>query len=103
LKERVYFTTVSYNISLSNVLGSLAKQVKTDTKGRNLEAGTNANKRKSTTYWLAFHGLLSLVTYKTKEHQPRNSVTHNVLRLKRSAKELWKIPPDPSPPGRERS
>ena len=28
-------------------------------------------------YWLACHGLLSLLSYRTQEHQPRNGTTHN--------------------------
>ena len=29
------------------------------------------------TYWLALHGLLSLLSYRTKDHQPRGGTTHN--------------------------
>jgi hypothetical protein len=32
-----------------------------------------------TAYWLAPHGLLSLLSYRTKDHQPRDGTTHNEL------------------------
>jgi hypothetical protein len=28
-------------------------------------------------YWLAFPGLLSLLSYRTQDHQPRDGTTHN--------------------------
>lgn len=30
-------------------------------------------------HWLAHHGLLSLLSYRTKDHQPRGGTTHNRL------------------------
>ena len=30
-------------------------------------------------YWLAPHGLLSLLFYRTQDHQPRDGPTHNGL------------------------
>ena len=30
-------------------------------------------------YWLALHGLLSLLSYRTQDHQPRDGPTHNGL------------------------
>jgi hypothetical protein len=32
---------------------------------------------KSVTYWIASPGLLSLLSYRTQDHQPRYSTTHN--------------------------
>jgi len=28
-------------------------------------------------YWLAYHGLLSLLSYRTQDHQPRSDYTHS--------------------------
>jgi hypothetical protein len=30
-------------------------------------------------YWLTSHGLLSLLSYKTQDHQPRDGIAHNEL------------------------
>lgn len=30
-------------------------------------------------YWLAHHGLLSLLSHRTQDHQPRHGITHNGL------------------------
>jgi hypothetical protein len=30
-------------------------------------------------YWLAHHGLLSLLSYRTQEHQPRDGPTHSEM------------------------
>lgn len=32
-------------------------------------------------YWLALHGLLSLLSYRTQEHHPRDDSTHSELAL----------------------
>ena len=32
---------------------------------------------KGAAYWLAPHGLLSLLSYRTQDHQPRDGTTHN--------------------------
>jgi hypothetical protein len=32
---------------------------------------------KDVTYWLAFHGLLSLPSYRTQDYEPRDGITHN--------------------------
>jgi hypothetical protein len=34
---------------------------------------------RGTVYWLALHGLLSLVSYRNKDHQPRESTSYNRL------------------------
>ena len=47
------------------------------TQGRNLEAG--AETWRGAAYWLASHGLLSLFSYTTQDHQPRDGPTHNGL------------------------
>jgi hypothetical protein len=33
--------------------------------------------QRSAVYWLAPQGLLSLLSYRTEEHQPRGDITHN--------------------------
>jgi hypothetical protein len=35
--------------------------------------------RRAAYYWLAPHGLLSLLSYRTQDHQPRDGPTHNGL------------------------
>ena len=61
------------SILLSIIKGSQARNSK---KGRNLEAGAQAEAMEGATYWLAPQGLLSLLSYRT---QPRDSTTHNDL------------------------
>jgi hypothetical protein len=34
---------------------------------------------RAVTYWLVPHGLLSLISYRTQDHQPRVGSTHNGL------------------------
>ena len=34
---------------------------------------------KGAAYWLAHHGLLSLLSYRTQNHQPRDGITHHGL------------------------
>jgi hypothetical protein len=41
-------------------------------------------------YWLAPHGLLSLLSYRTQDHQPRGSTIHNWLGLLPSVTNLKK-------------
>jgi hypothetical protein len=48
-------------------------------QSRNLEAGADAEAMEDAAYWLAPHGLLSLLSYRTQDHQPRNTTTHNGL------------------------
>ena len=47
--------------------------------GRNLEAGADAEAMEGAAYWLAPHGLLSLLSYRTQVHQLRHDPTHNRL------------------------
>ena len=63
-------------------------------QGRNLEAGSNADPRsqKSAAYWLAPSGLLSLLSYRTQDHQPRDGTTHNELGSPPSITNLEKAP-----------
>jgi hypothetical protein len=42
---------------------SIIGGVRAGTQGRNLEAGTEAEDMEGAAYWLASHGLLSLVLY----------------------------------------
>jgi hypothetical protein len=48
---------------------------------RNLESGADAplDHGGHTAYWLASHGLLSLLSYRTQSHQHRDGTTHNRL------------------------
>ena len=50
-------------------------------QGRNLEAGADAEAVEGAAYWLASHGLLSLLSYRTQGHQPRVETTQNGLGL----------------------
>jgi hypothetical protein len=71
-EERVYFTHHSYN--------SPTKAVRVEThKGRNLEAGADAEATEGAASWLASHGLLSLLSYRTQGYQPRSDTTYNRL------------------------
>ena len=48
-------------------------------QGRNLKAGADAEAMERAAYWLASTGLLSLLSYRTQDHQPRDGTTHNGL------------------------
>jgi hypothetical protein len=45
----------------------------------NLEAGADAEPMEECCPWLGPHGLLSLLSYKTQDHQPRGDSTPNGL------------------------
>ena len=47
--------------------------------GGNLEAGADAEAMEDAAYWLVPHGLLSLLSYRTQDHQLRDGTTHNGL------------------------
>jgi len=47
------------------------------TEGRNLEAGADAEAIEGAAYWLASPGLLSLLSYRTQDYQPREGTTCN--------------------------
>jgi hypothetical protein len=47
------------------------------TQGRNLEAGPDAEVVEGAVYWLASSDLLSLLSYRTQDYQPRDGTTHN--------------------------
>jgi hypothetical protein len=47
------------------------------TQGRNLEAGVDAEAMEDAAYWIAFPGLLSLISYRTQDYQPKDGTTHN--------------------------
>ena len=67
-EERVYS---AYNTTLLLITkGSL---------GRNLKARTDAEAMESAAYWLAFLGLLSLLSYRTQDYQARDGNTHSGL------------------------
>ena len=48
-------------------------------QGRFLEAGAEVEAMECAAYWLSPHGLLSLLSYKTQDHQSRDGPTHNAL------------------------
>jgi hypothetical protein len=50
-------------------------------QGRNLEAGAGAEAKEGAAYWLAPHGLLSLLSRRTQDHQSSAVTTHNELYL----------------------
>lgn len=46
-------------------------------QGRNLEARVAEGPQGSAAYWLAHHGFLSLPSYRTKNHQPKDGTTQS--------------------------
>jgi hypothetical protein len=48
-------------------------------EGRILEAEADTEAMEGAAYWPAPHGLLSLLSYRTQDHQPRDGNTHNGL------------------------
>lgn len=46
---------------------------------RNLESGTKAETIEKHCYWLEPRGLLSILSYKTQGHLPRDGTTHSGL------------------------
>jgi hypothetical protein len=56
------------------------EEVRTELKqGWNLDVGADAEAMEGTAYWLAHHGLLNLLSYRTQDHQPRDGTTYNGL------------------------
>jgi hypothetical protein len=49
------------------------------TQGRNLKAGADAEAMEGAAYCLAFPDLLSLLSYRTQDYQPRDGTTNNGL------------------------
>ena len=45
-------------------------------KSRNLEAEADTEAMEGAAYWLTPHRLLSLLSYRTQDHQPRGGTTH---------------------------
>lgn len=59
---------------------SSLKEARTGTQqGRNLEAGADALAMEEAAYWLAPQDLISLLSYRTQKHQPREGPTHSGL------------------------
>jgi len=48
-------------------------------QGRNTKAGADAEAIEDAAYWPAPHGLLSLLSYRIQDHQPRDGTTYNGL------------------------
>lgn len=57
------------------------KEVMAGTRSRSLEAGTEAEDRKESAYWLVLYGLLSLLSHTTRAGLPRGGTTHSDLSL----------------------
>ena len=58
----------------TSILLFLTKEVRTGTQAGQ-EAGTDAEAMEAILYWLASTGLLSLLSYRTQDHQPRDGTT----------------------------
>jgi hypothetical protein len=46
-------------------------------QGGKLESGADAKAMEGAVYWFAPHGLLSLLSYRVQDHQPRDGTTHS--------------------------
>jgi hypothetical protein len=66
--ERVYSAYTS-------ILLFITKEVRTGTQAGQ-EAGADAESWRDVLYWLASFGLLSLLSYRTQDYQPRDGSTH---------------------------
>lgn len=56
-------------------------EVRAGTEGSKLVAGTEAEVRKGVLLTVVFHGFLSLISYRTWDHQSRGVTTHRKLAL----------------------
>jgi hypothetical protein len=48
-------------------------------KGKKLEAGADAESVEDAAYWLAPYGLLSLLSYRTQDHWPRDGTSYTEI------------------------
>lgn len=62
--------------------------------GQEPGAGADAEAREDTAYWLAPHGLFSLLYYSTQDHQPRGGPTYKGLKRPKSIIDLENTPTD---------
>jgi hypothetical protein len=53
--------------------------VQSQDKNSNLEGGADAEVMEDATYCPTLYGLLSLLPYRTQDHQPNDSTSHNEL------------------------
>jgi hypothetical protein len=60
----------------TSMLLFITKEVRTGTQAGQ-EAGADAEAMEEGCYWLASPGLLSLLSYRTQDYQPRDGTTHN--------------------------
>jgi hypothetical protein len=67
-EERVYSAYIS-------ILLLITKGCRTGTQAGQ-KAGADAEPWKDVLYWLASSGLLSLLSYRTQDYQPRDGPTH---------------------------
>ena len=67
-EERVYSAYTS-------ILLFITKEVRTGTQAGQ-QAGADAEPWTDVLYWLASPGLLSLLSYRTQDYQPRDGPTH---------------------------
>jgi hypothetical protein len=68
-EERVYSAYIS-------TLLFITKEVRTGTQAGQ-EAGADAEAMEGWSYWLAFSVLLSLLSYRTQDYQPKDGTTYN--------------------------
>jgi hypothetical protein len=59
----------------NSILLFITKEVRTGTQAGQ-EAGADAEAMRDLPYWLASPGLLSLLSYRTQDYQPRDGPTH---------------------------
>jgi hypothetical protein len=71
-EERVYWAYIYFCV----VVPDWMKSEQELQQGRNLEAWLDAESIEGAAEWLAPHGLLSLLSYRTQDHQPRSGITH---------------------------
>jgi hypothetical protein len=59
----------------TSILLFITKEVRTGTQAGQ-EAGAEQRPQRDLPYWLAFPGLLSLLSYTTQDYHPRDGPTH---------------------------
>lgn len=67
-KRKVY-------LAYTSISQSIIQERQEGTQGRNLEAGAEQRPKRHGSYWVAPHGLLSLVLYAIQDHLSRSVLT----------------------------
>jgi hypothetical protein len=70
-EERLYLVSTSILLLITK-----RKSGQEPKQGRDLEAGADAEAMKRCCYWLARHGLFSLLSYRAQDHYPRHGHTY---------------------------